>query len=146
MTLQLATLCNCPLSNQSSSQLKMPLRLQILTNISKFIGYSRLASVGVARLSEKMSCCNLVLVFLLMNNTCPFSSSYFSAIISTAKQPNYCLWWESVQKLMVPDRNSLNSSTNIGPYMAHRFSWALFKHNNFSNFCPFATFDSSKYG
>ena len=38
----------------------------------------------------------------------------------------------------------LNSLTTIGPYMAHRFSWALFKHNNFSNFCPFATLKNSK--
>ncbi len=37
-----------------------------------------------------------------------------------------------------------NSLTAIGPYMAHRFSWALFKLNNFSNFCPFAMFDSSE--
>ncbi len=38
----------------------------------------------------------------------------------------------------------LNSLTAIGPYMAHRFSWDLFKFNNFSNFCPLTTFDSSK--
>jgi hypothetical protein len=38
----------------------------------------------------------------------------------------------------------VNSLTAIGPYMAHRFSWALFKLNNFLNFCSFATFDSSK--
>ncbi len=38
----------------------------------------------------------------------------------------------------------LNSLTAIGPYMAHRFSWALFELNIFSNLCPFATFDSSK--
>jgi hypothetical protein len=38
-----------------------------------------------------------------------------------------------------------NSLTTIGPYMAHRFSWALFKVvNNFLNFCPSTTFDSSK--
>jgi hypothetical protein len=28
----------------------------------------------------------------------------------------------------------LNSLTTIGPYMAHRFSWALFKLNNFRIF------------
>ncbi len=28
----------------------------------------------------------------------------------------------------------LNSLTAIGPYMAQRFFWALFKVNNFSNF------------
>jgi hypothetical protein len=27
--------------------------------------------------------------------------------------------------------------------MDHRLFWASFKVNNFSNFCPFATFDSS---
>jgi hypothetical protein len=27
--------------------------------------------------------------------------------------------------------------------MAHRFSWALFKLNNFSNFCLLTTFDST---
>jgi hypothetical protein len=37
-----------------------------------------------------------------------------------------------------------NSLTAVGPYMAHRFSWALFKLKNFSNFCLFATFDRSK--
>jgi hypothetical protein len=26
--------------------------------------------------------------------------------------------------------------------MAHRFSWALFKLNNLSNWCPYVTFDS----
>jgi hypothetical protein len=30
----------------------------------------------------------------------------------------------------------LNSLTAIGPHMAHRFSWASFKLNNFLNFCP----------
>jgi hypothetical protein len=39
---------------------------------------------------------------------------------------------------------SINSLTAIWPYMAHRFSWALFKLNNFLIFCLFATFDSSK--
>ncbi len=34
--------------------------------------------------------------------------------------------------------------TAIGPCMAHRFSWASFKLNNFLNFRQFATFDSSK--
>jgi hypothetical protein len=37
-----------------------------------------------------------------------------------------------------------NSLTAIGPYMAHSFSWALFKVNNFLNFCPLTSFDSSK--
>jgi hypothetical protein len=37
----------------------------------------------------------------------------------------------------------INSLTAIGPYMAHRFSWALFKLNNFLNFSPLTTFDSS---
>jgi hypothetical protein len=41
---------------------------------------------------------------------------------------------------MVP----LNSLTAIGPYMAHRFSWASFKLNNYSNVCPLIMFDSSK--
>jgi hypothetical protein len=38
----------------------------------------------------------------------------------------------------------INRITATGAYMRHRFSWASFKLNNFSNFCPFATFDSSK--
>jgi hypothetical protein len=38
----------------------------------------------------------------------------------------------------------MNSLTAIGPYMAHRFFWALFKVNNFSNFYPLTLFDSSK--
>ncbi len=38
----------------------------------------------------------------------------------------------------------VNSLTTIGPYMAHRFFWALFKVNNFLNFCPLTTFDTSK--
>jgi hypothetical protein len=38
----------------------------------------------------------------------------------------------------------VNSLTAIGLYMAHRFSWALFKLNNCLNICPFATFDSSR--
>jgi hypothetical protein len=38
----------------------------------------------------------------------------------------------------------INSLTAIGPYMAHRFFWALFKVNNFSNFCSWTTFDISK--
>jgi hypothetical protein len=38
----------------------------------------------------------------------------------------------------------LNRITATGAYMCHRFSWASFKLNNFSIFCPFATFDSSK--
>ncbi len=42
------------------------------------------------------------------------------------------------------DDGSLNSLTAIGPYLAHRLFWALFKVNNFSNFCPLTTFDSSK--
>jgi hypothetical protein len=37
----------------------------------------------------------------------------------------------------------LNRITATGAYMRHRFSWALFKLNNFLNFCPFAKFDSS---
>jgi hypothetical protein len=39
---------------------------------------------------------------------------------------------------------TINSLITIGPYMAHRFSWASFKVNNFLNFCPLTTFDSSK--
>jgi hypothetical protein len=40
----------------------------------------------------------------------------------------------------------LNSLTAIGPYLPHRFCWALFKVNNFLNFCPLTMFDSSKCG
>ncbi len=36
----------------------------------------------------------------------------------------------------------LNRYGHIWPM--HRFSWASFKVNNFSNFCPLTTFDSSK--
>jgi hypothetical protein len=32
------------------------------------------------------------------------------------------------------DTMFLNSLTAIGPYMAHRFSWASFKVDSFSNF------------
>ncbi len=39
---------------------------------------------------------------------------------------------------------ALNSLTTTGTYMHHRFSWASLELNNFANFCPFATFDSSK--
>jgi hypothetical protein len=39
---------------------------------------------------------------------------------------------------------TLNRITATGAYMRHRFSWALFKLNNFLNFCPFAMFDSLK--
>ena len=39
----------------------------------------------------------------------------------------------------------MNSLTAIGPYMAHRFSWASFKVNKFWNFSPLTTFDSSKF-
>jgi hypothetical protein len=39
---------------------------------------------------------------------------------------------------------ALNSLTAIGPYMAHRLVLASFKANNFLNFCPLTTFDSSK--
>jgi hypothetical protein len=38
----------------------------------------------------------------------------------------------------------INSLTANGTYMRHRFSWDSFKLNNFSNFCPFAMFNSSK--
>jgi hypothetical protein len=38
----------------------------------------------------------------------------------------------------------INSLTAIGPYMAHRFSWASFKANNFLNFCSLTTIDNSK--
>jgi hypothetical protein len=38
----------------------------------------------------------------------------------------------------------VNSLTTIRPYLAHRFFWALFKVNNFLNFCPLTMFDSSK--
>ncbi len=38
---------------------------------------------------------------------------------------------------------TINSLTAIGPYMAHRFSWASLKLNNFSNFGPLTMFDSS---
>ncbi len=41
-------------------------------------------------------------------------------------------------------RGGVISLTAIEPYKAHKFSWASFKLNNFLNFCPFATFDSSK--
>jgi hypothetical protein len=34
--------------------------------------------------------------------------------------------------------------TATGAYMRHRFSWASLELNNFSDFCPFATFVSSK--
>jgi hypothetical protein len=34
--------------------------------------------------------------------------------------------------------------TATGAYMHHRFSRALLELNNFLNFCPLATFDSSK--
>ncbi len=37
-----------------------------------------------------------------------------------------------------------NSLTPIGPYLAHRLSWALFKVNNFLIFCLLTTFNSSK--
>jgi hypothetical protein len=40
----------------------------------------------------------------------------------------------------VPD--GLSSLTNIGPYMAHRVFFASLELHNFSNFCPFFTFDS----
>jgi hypothetical protein len=43
----------------------------------------------------------------------------------------------------VPQHN-LISLTAIGPYLAHRFFGALFKVNNFLDFCPLTTFDSSK--
>jgi hypothetical protein len=38
----------------------------------------------------------------------------------------------------------VNSSTAIGTYLAHRFSWASIKVNNFSIFYPLTTFNSSK--
>ena len=38
----------------------------------------------------------------------------------------------------------VNRITATGAYMLHRFLRASFKLNNFSIFCPFATFDSSK--
>jgi hypothetical protein len=45
----------------------------------------------------------------------------------------------------VGDQNlGFNSLTTIGQYMAHMFFLALFKTNNFLNFCPLITFDSSK--
>jgi hypothetical protein len=49
------------------------------------------------------------------------------------------LWDASVN---TPER-SFNRITATGAYMRHRFSRASFKLNNFLNFCPFATFDSS---
>jgi hypothetical protein len=51
---------------------------------------------------------------------------------------------------MIPELNKgaekcdLNSLIAIGPYMANRFSWALFEVDNFWNFCLLTTFDSSK--
>ncbi len=103
MTFQLATLHNSPWSNQLASQVKTLSRLQILINISKFIGYSRLASVGAARLLAKISSCNIVLVFLLMNNACPFSAhtslqSYLQQSNQTAtcgENPSKSWWYQT---------------------------------------------------
>jgi hypothetical protein len=41
--------------------------------------------------------------------------------------------------------SDVNSLTAIGPYFAHRFSWASFKLNNVLNFYLLTTFDISKY-
>jgi hypothetical protein len=39
---------------------------------------------------------------------------------------------------------NLNSLTPVGPYLAHRFFGALFKVNNFLNFCLLTMIDRSK--
>jgi hypothetical protein len=52
---------------------------------------------------------------------------------------------EAIEQVMVEKKGAnINSLTAIGTYMAHRISWALLELNNFSNFCPFATFHKSK--
>ncbi len=53
----------------------------------------------------------------------------------TGKNHNHA--WKTLSR-------QINSLTAIGPYIAHRFSWALLKLNNFSIFCLFATLGSSK--
>jgi hypothetical protein len=45
---------------------------------------------------------------------------------------------------LISEDVNVNRITATGAYMRHRFSWASFKLNNFSNFCPFAMFDSLK--
>ncbi len=72
----------------------------------------------------------------LQYHSCQFCKHYFA-------QHNLFtsyFWCPILQSLICID-----SLTAIGPYMAHRFSWtSLFKLNNFLNFYPFATFNSSK--
>jgi hypothetical protein len=50
----------------------------------------------------------------------------------------------SEKNCFADDGTLVNKITATGAYMRHRFSWASFTLNYFSNFCPFATFDSSK--
>jgi hypothetical protein len=49
-----------------------------------------------------------------------------------------------IHMCLEPGKEFINRITATGAYMCHRFLRASFKLNNFLNFCPFATFDSSK--
>jgi hypothetical protein len=67
------------------------------------------------------------------------------ALRTTSQRSSPAIWRETInqQKMFLPlQTQPFNSLTAIGPYMAHRLSWALFKVNNFLNLCPLTVFDS----
>ncbi len=69
----------------------------------------------------------------------------FRTVTKAGKKPNPAKQlFAQLSKKLDKLEKTLNSLTAIGPYMAHRFFWASFKVNNFSNFCLLTTFDSSK--
>jgi hypothetical protein len=78
----------------------------------------------------------------LGKNTHPNHGSHHRPMAAMVPFPQH----RHIQQLanMLHDKSVMNSLTAIGPYMAHRFSRASWKVNNFLNFYPLTTFDSSK--
>ncbi len=125
--------CLPPLTSAAAAIITTPLSLPSLTARSRPSPLQSAAQSGMLSSSATVA---------IRHRHCP--PLPYLHLSSLLQDNDYCI----VSRAGPPQQvicDGIYSLTTIGPYLAHRFFWASFKFNNFSNFCLLTTFDSSKW-